>query len=255
MVRLSLLPALAVLGCGRVDFEELRVSDGGVPRCAINDVVDDPLSVSGKTFRYTSFDNNISPVSGVAVTAGPVGATTPAISGADGTYQENLTTGGVPIDARMVATLAGNYTTWIHSDLPLDRPISGPPGAAFAYGDVPIWDAGSMTSIYNTAGESLDAMRGTLNVAVRDCDGNAIAGAVVTFTPPPRRQFYQNAVGTAINTAATELPFTHAIALGAVPGTTHVSTIAPGFVFPETDVDVMAGTNNTILVVHGAPVP
>jgi hypothetical protein len=89
---------------------------------------------------------------------------------------------------------------------------------------------------------------------VRDCDGASLTGVSVTLTPPPDpagKLFYIAIDGTAGNQSATALPFTHAIALGMPPGPVTIHATGGGKTFVDQTVMVLAGTNNTLTVIHG----
>jgi hypothetical protein len=255
-VRLYPLPALALLGCGRFGFEpQLLASDALVtPACPLAVIAPDSLTITGSTFRYISFDNQTADVPDVDVSA-RIGASAVVTvrSGSNGAFRLDVPTGGVPVAIVLVAARLGDYTTAVHSDIPYDRPATGTRSQTFTPGDMPIWSGGSMASVYTTGGESLDSQRGTINVAVRDCAGSSVAGVSVTITPAPRRRFYQDATGQPGNTTGTKLPYTNAIALGAVPGLTRIEASGAGLVFPVIEVPVLAGDNNTLVVIHGAP--
>jgi hypothetical protein len=264
-VRLFLLPTLAALGCGRFGFEPRVASDAGeldardavetiAPVCPIAAMVPDPLPITGSTFSYTSFDNMTADLPNVTVTA-RVGGTVVGMvqSGANTQYSLPVPTGGMGVPVVLAGERGGYYTTTIHSDLFYDRPVAGQRGSIFRLGDIPIWDVGAMGSVYSAAGEPLDSMRGTLNVAVRDCAGAPVAGVTVTVTPAPRRQFYQAVDGAPGNMTATVGPFTHLIGLAAPAGMTKISASGAGLVFQDVEVPVLAGTHNTLVVIHGAP--
>ena len=252
------LPAvLALCGCGRVGFEARGGVDAGdamaarLSPCPLPASVPDPVDVTGATFRYTSFDNASAVISDVDVTAQVAGATVAQTrSGVSGNYQLRVPTAGEPVPVVIVAEQTGYYTSSLHSDVPLAAAAAGQRGAVFTYGDLPLWSAAAMSSVYGTAGEPLDSQRGTINVAVRDCDGGSLAGVRVTITPAPRTQFYQDPQGTSTNRSATQAPYTHAIALGAEVGATTISASAPGLEFFDLVVDVRPGTNNTLVVIH-----
>lgn len=248
--------ALAAFGCGRVGFEghtdanDAVMATRSVP-CPLADTAPDPVEIRGETFRYTSFNNTTATVGGASVAAWIGGADKAQVqSTGAGAYTLAVPTGGQPAAVTLVGAAAGYYTTWFYSDQPVDAPVMGNRGAILTWGDMPLWDAGAMGAVYTEGGASLSDTLGTLNVAVRDCDGQSIPGVTVTITPAPGKQFYQASDGSAGNTSSTVAPFTHAIALRAVPGLTHIAASGPGIEFREIDVPVQAGMNNTIVVIH-----
>jgi hypothetical protein len=149
----------------------------------------------------------------------------------------------------------GNFfTTHVTTDVLVGSHQMGTRGMVWKLGDAPIWDAGSMNSIYTSAAVGYDAGFGTLNVAVRDCAGAPLVGVTVTLTPPPAaggKLFYQAIDGTAGNTTATAGMFTHASALRVPPGPVTIHATGAGKAFIDQTVMVLAGTNNTLTVIHG----
>ena len=226
-----------------------------VPACPVAATAPDPLAISGETFSYITFDNQSVSVNAVVIVArDAAGATLASTTSSNaGVYSLSVTGHSTPVVTSLVAQKAGYFTTAVYSDLPFDRAVAGQRAGVFTLGDLPVWDAASMGSVYNTASEAVDPAKGTVNVAVRDCGGSSVVGASVTITPPPKRMFYQNAMGTPSNTMSTTAPYTHAIGLAAEPGPTVFTASAPGLVFPTVQIDVLAGMNNTLVVLHGAP--
>jgi hypothetical protein len=259
------LAAALLTGCGRFAFDDLT-SDGSL---ALGDVgpldaapvnecvpgpVPDPLMISGQTFRYTDFDNTSAPVGAVMVRETFATNMQATLSDGNGNYSFGITTGG-NAGALTMDIARGNYfTTHVSTDVLIGSHQAGTRGPVWTIGDAPIWDAGSMDAIYASAGVPYDAAFGTLNVAVRDCAGAPVEGVTVTLTPPPAtmgKLFYQAKDGTAGNTAATTGTFTHAIALRMPPGLVTIRASGAGKTFADHTVMVLAGTNNTLTVIHG----
>lgn len=253
------LAAALLTGCGRFAFDELAGSPDAtaidaapMARCGRAPTAPDPLTISGQTFRYTSFDNKTTPVDGVGVivTLGAVMAG--ATSDSTGDYTLAIPTGGRAGAFEMQIARAGYFTTWLSSDLPVTGNLSGMRlDPVLRLGDAPIWDMGSMGSVYSAGQTTYDPQRGTLNVAIYDCDENPLPGVSVSFSQTPAKQFYLSPDGSPSNTTATATPFTHAIALGMPAGPVTIHVTGAGKTFEDRTVMVRAGDNNTLVVMHG----
>jgi hypothetical protein len=255
------LAAALLTGCGRFAFDE-QTSDAAVGDDATGDttaVVDEcnpgtapsPLMLSGQTFRYISFDNSSAPVETTTVSETFATNTQTIVSDVNGDYSFGISTGGNPGALTMDISRVNFFTTHISTDVNVGSHQMGMRGMVWKIGDAPIWDPGAMTQIYSNASVSYADTLGTLNIAVRDCDGASLTGVSVTLTPAPGKLFYIAVDGTAGNQSATALPFTHALALGVPPGPVTIHATGGGKTFVDRTVMVLAGTNNTFTVIHG----
>ncbi len=257
------LAAALLTGCGRFAFDEQTVDGAlgndatdtaaGVDEC-LPGTAPSPLTISGQTFRYVSFDNTTAPVDGVTVSETFATNTQQHLSDANGDYSFGITTGGNPGAFTMDLSRANFFSTHISTDVLIGGDQKGERGMIWKLGDAPIWDQGAMTQIYSNAGVSHSLGLGTLNVAVRDCQGASLTGVVVTLTPPPDstgKLFYIAVDGTAGNQSATALPFTQALALGVPPGPVTIHASGGGKTFIDQTVMVLAGTNTSFAVIHG----
>lgn len=236
---------LPLAACGRVDFQPAPLA------CGIAPTAPDTLRLAGTTFAYTSFNNTIKPVPDVPITVAYDGETVLATSQADGSYAIEYPTDGIAHPLVIAYAPAGYFTSTVFTDQVVDRDITGATTGQWRLGDAPVWPPSAMTAIYAASGETRDPTRGSLNVAVRDCDGNGVAGAEVTISPPPGRLVYQDVDGSPSDTLAhTVDPFAHAIAHNAAPGLTTITARKDGRVFAETLVTVGAGNQVTLAIVR-----
>jgi hypothetical protein len=225
----------------------------------VSAVAPDPLRISGTTIEYKNFQNGYDPVSQVALAArDPIGnLIAQATSDAAGTYALVIATGGVPTEAIVTASMTGYFDTIVATDVPYASNTAGTGAAVWSLGDVPLWKSASMGVIYSSAGFTRDATAGTLNVAVRDCAGNPIAGVTVTIDPPPSTPSggirYQGADGMASTTLmATDSTFGNVLAFNAIAGATRITASKPGVAFGEANVVVDPGSVNTLTLIRGA---
>lgn len=259
MYRASLL----LLGaCGRLGFDALH---GAAPDAAV-DTVDaivarhchDPatpaptITVSGTTFYYTSFTST-NPLAGVTVQIADGSATPPsATTDMQGHYSVSVATNGAPVPAQLVYAAPSYFTTTLWLDAPLTHDLTGTASPYVWGGDAPLWNSGAMGVVYQAAGVTEDPMAGSINVRPTDCAGNLIAGVSVQISPSPGQLFYIDATGQPSSTlTATVDPYPTAFAANAVAGTTHVTLSGGGLTWPALDIDVLAGSNNTLVVVRG----
>jgi hypothetical protein len=231
--------------CGRFDF------DPRVVPCALSATTPDPVTLSGTTFHYTSFNNTTAPVAGTRVTAlSDVGGNMLAqtTSDASGGYSLAIPTQGVPRSTVLVFEQSNYLTTSAIPDLPLDRDITSQ-HSLWATGDGPLWSVGSLDSVYSAGNVSRRPALGTINVAVVDCAGNTIEGVTVELDPAPERVEYLAVSGPSASLTSTVNPFTAAVAFNAVPGPTHVSAAKSGRVFLDRTL-VIRGGEDTITVMR-----
>lgn len=108
-----------------------------------------------------------------------------------------------------------------------------------------------MGSVYSANPNPYDLAKGTLNIAVRDCDDNIVEGAAVSVTPAPETLQYIDSGGLpSTQISATVAPYTTAIAFNAIPGPTHITVTKDGVTIYSFDVDTRAGRYVEIPVVH-----
>lgn len=228
------------------------VAQVNVP-CATTTSIPGSVTIAGETFTYTAVANVTSPVANAAVVVldssnAVLGATTGDASGA---YSLSVDLGGAPQSFSIKYAPPGYWTTHIYPDVPLDHSILGPNMDRWRLGDGPIWGDGEMGSVYGSVGLSIDAARGTINIAVRDCSEDVIEGVSFDVQPPPERLSYIDASGNISSTlTSTIAPYTSAIALNAQAGPTHITASKAGLAFLEMDLDVPAGNVVTYPAFH-----
>jgi hypothetical protein len=247
--------------CGRLGFDETgdARSDGTdvIAACARNPSAPDPLAVTGTTFRYMAFDNSTRTLlSGVSVTAydadvGTQLATT--TSDAGGGYTLVMSTGGTPPRVRLVYTVPSHFQTEVTIDRSVDRDVSGANAQVWSVGDGPLWNLAGMTSFYSTASVPRDTTRGTLNISIRDCGGQPVAGVMVSVSPPPAKMLYQADDGSLVTSGETLPKFATVFGVNALAGPNTISVTAPGLTFPPMTVDVGADQFNTLVILHADP--
>lgn len=261
----GLFVVLLGAGCGRLSFSgsgqgEVDAAEdaGGGPAdayvgCGLR-ATPDPLTVSGQTFRYTSFDNDRNAMPGVA--ASLLDRATGTIidddtSMGDGSYSLQVTTGGLPADVMLQFEADAFFTTRFVPDVELDADVAGANAPLWSPGDAPLWNANAMGMVYDVVGATLDPARSTVNIAVRDCAGNAVEDVAVIADPAPGTLVYQGADGRPSATASgTVAPFAHALLLNAVPGPTRITGTKAGVTFVELTLDVPAGDFNTLTILR-----
>jgi hypothetical protein len=242
------LSALIVAGCGRLDFAEVRDAPPVVPfACPANTT--STVAITGRTFRYTNFTNQVAALDGVTVEALDRDGAVAAMTTSDGAGNYTLTF--APGDVHFRYARATYEPSIVYSDMIVDRDLAAMAQPLFALGDGPLWQTGAINSVYGSAGVARDTTKGTLNIGLRDCDGNALEGVTVTLDPPPGASTYQADDGTPDPTlTATIGPFAHYIALNAAPGPTRVIAAKDGLRFGELTVDVTEQAS-TLAIVHG----
>lgn len=247
--------------CGRVQFDELAAPavdaalDVAMARLrGVPDAAPPTITLGGQTFEYTSFNNTKQPVGLVQVMAFDAASGVPLASGtsaASGAYSVEVMTGGMPRRVALRYALTGYFTTTSFPDLELAASVAGGTQPVWTFGDAPVWSAGAMASVYATSGVTRDDLKGTLNVAVRDCAGAVIDGVSVDIVPAPGALRYQAMDGLPSTTlTATVSPYGRVLALNAEPGVTRVTAIKAGRTFLDTEVTVLAGSNNTLAIVR-----
>jgi hypothetical protein len=246
--------ALLCAACGRVGFDPHGdgIAAAGRP-CGAQPSAPDPVTITGTTYRYTSFGNTRGAIAGVTVAAVDAqGAVLAQVtSSPQGDYALAIPTGGTAPMVSLRYTDGADYTTTVYPDAPLDRALAPTMTTLFALGDGPLWSGGSMASIYSTVGATLDATKSSMTIEAYDCAGVALEGVAVTVTPSPEVLGYTGPNGTPVDTlTTTALPDTLVVAFNAIPGMTHVTASKPGFTFVEQDVLVAQGHQNQVVVVR-----
>ncbi len=253
--------AVAVLlaGCGRLGFDGASQADGTVGDglsaeaspdadlrnlCETASIAPATIHLRGFAFRYTSFENERTPLSDATIAA--MGASTR--SAQDGSYDLALATNGAPLSSLVVRyTLGADFVTDVHFDTPVERDITGPYTAVLTLGDGPIWNAVAMNSIYSTAALTRDPSRGLINIAARDCFGVPIAGAAIDIQPPPEALLYQADDGQ-LTAGETQPRYGQAFAMNAPAGPTTIHVTHPAHTFADVSVTVLPGAVNTLVV-------
>lgn len=242
--------------CGRLHFDE-RVDAPDVPaRCAPSAVAADPLTITGTTFRYMSFDNEARTIlGGATVTAFDVqrGKGTTTTSDASGRYTVTIATDGTPTALRLEYALPSHFTTQVTIDRAVDRDIAGATDAVWTLGDGPLWNAGTMDQFYAVAGTARQAANGTLNIAVRDCAGAPLGGVTIDVSPAPELLRNQANDGTLAAGGTTSDRFATVFGLNAAAGTTTITASADGYTFRPLTVAVTADLYNTLAILHADP--
>lgn len=274
------LVTIAVLGagCGRLAFDARGGADDDVDidaghdaatdaptqvrpgddPCLRNIVASDPVVITGKTYRWTSFSGNRQPVADVTVTAMPNFVDDPIAqtrSDAQGDYTLVIPTGGAPTG------LVIDYTpddgafmeTTVTFDYLVESDLTGPYLNYYNLGDGALWQTSAMTSVYSEYGVTYDNGLGTIAISVRDCNNAPVAGATV-MTDPPSSIGYQDDDGLAAPAGTTETQpvFGHAIAMRAAPGPTTVSATHPTRMISTEQLVVDAGDNSMVVVLRAS---
>jgi hypothetical protein len=252
--------AMVVLaGCGRFAFDPARADAelADTPVAAFScptGPAPDPLTISGKAFRYTNFTNGMSPIDSADVRAYAGGMQVGAATTApDGSYTMDVATGGAAMSTYLTYNKSTYLLTRVFLDGLLDRDLVAGMGGLWNPGDGPLWDDTQMNMIYAAANVTRTAGAGAINVGVRDCANNPIPGVVVTFDPPPSSLRYQDDSGMP-NATLTETgaAFGHVLALNPQSESTHVTAMKDGLRFSEATFTVSPTTNNLVLL-HGGP--
>jgi len=263
------LLVLATAACGRVAFD-LRedaavdvLEDGAADastlvRCSASSTAPATVTVTGRTFRYTNFDNTWAPVPSTQVTAKRVtdGTTIGDItSDSNGDYAVAIATGGQAAPVVLAFDPGGAFlVTDALVDLPLTDDLVAPAlttNDVYSLGDGPVWDAGAMQAIYTQVTLTRSTQAGTLNLAVRDCAGNPVDGITVELQPPSELLRYQAPDGSASATlTSTGPPFSHALAFNSPAGPTRVIARDQGIVVADQLVDVAGGTSYTMATIR-----
>jgi hypothetical protein len=243
-------------GCGRIAFDPLTEDGSGTPGAPCpSQPAADTVTISGTTFRYTSFTNAKSPVDLTVVTATRFGGGNLAMatSDVDGSYSMSATIGGVATPAYITYNRTSYLPTRTFLDAPLAGDLVGTGAILWAPGDGPVWNATQMDMLYTAASVTRVGTSGAINVGVRDCANNPIAGVQVTFDPPPGAVVYQDDTGMPNNQlTATGATYGHVLALNPAFASTHITAMKDGYTFTTATFTVSDGTNNLVLL-HGAP--
>lgn len=214
--------------------------------CAIADSVPDPIDFSGTTFQYTTFDNMNAPIAGVTVMTVDGISTT---SNSSGSYNLSIPTGGMPRPISVTYSAASYMPSILTIDRPIDRDIVGSAQPLWQLGDAPLWSTSATSSVYQAFGETMIGGKGTVNVALRTCDGAIVTGAVVTTNALVGAIGYTGPNGVPA-AGASQGPFAHAILFNVDPGPATISVNAAGLTFRDLEIDVRSDTNN-LAVMHG----
>ena len=247
--------------CGRLNFDDRVDDDGGdahvIPGlCMPNATAPDPLTISGTTFRYMSFDNSQrTPLASVTVSALDENGTQVAVATSDAMarYTLSIQTGGAAPRLVLAYALIGSFDTRVTIDRPVDRNITGANMAVWTVGDGPVWDQATMNQFYAAAGTTRLATRGTLNIAIRDCADQPIPNVTIDIAPAPELVLYQSDDGMLVSSGSTLGRFATAFALNAVPGPTTITATADGYTFAPLGVMVYQDQANTLAIAHADP--
>jgi hypothetical protein len=155
-----------------------------------------------------------------------------------------------PGATRIDYTLTSYFPSHLYLDQPLDRDTAGLDTNLWTLGDAPLWTAGGMANVYDSVTTTRDPGRTTLNVAIRHCDGSAIAGIVVTTEPPPETMAYTTDTG--LGGTETTPPNTNAVAFNQEAGPVTVRAVDPSgtLTFPELRFELIAGDENALTILH-----
>jgi hypothetical protein len=250
--------ALVAAGCGRVGFDARGTNDatGGMQAqrpCGATTTAPDPVMLAGVTYDYNGFLGNLGEVPQATVAAADRSGTVLATTTSDsaGNYALEIPTGGVAPLLVMTFTQDSFFTTTAFFDAPLDRDTTSPSQQVWIDGDGPLWTLGAMVSVYETSltGQTVNQTKGSLSVTATDCSGQPLAGVSITVDPEPDELDY---IGTAqgyplAGATATLAPNSEAVGFNAQPGTTHISATAPGYTFEDQTVEVLGGSNMTLI--------
>lgn len=247
--------AFVLAGCGRLGFDPSNDASPAPFRCA-TPPVPDSLTVSGKTFRYNSFDNlMIATLSATNVDLhftdnGQIQGTA---SDAMGFYSMAFPFGSAPRPAYVAYTRTSFMPTYVFLDGLLGTDLIGPGNQLWLPGDGPLWNDTQMNMIYAAGNVTRSPNAGSVNVGVRDCMNNPIPGAQIVFDPSPGDVRYQDETGMpGAVLAETGTKFGHGFAFNPAIASTHVTAIKDGYRFTEATFDVTDGSNNLVLI-HGGP--
>jgi len=233
--------------------------DGVAARpCSLPETAPPTITISGKTFEYTMFNNTSRPVGPAMVTLHDVpsmGSLVQVPSLPTGEYALGVMTNGVPKRVALRYARSGYFTTTAIADLAIADSTIGGGLPLWSFGDAPMWSNGAMSSVYMAAGLPRVATKGTLNIAVRDCSGAFIEGGSVVVDPPPigpeGEYRYQGMDGRPSTTLTTTIRrFAHVVVFNAEPGLTRVTAVKDGRTFLDSDVEVLAGSNVTLATVR-----
>jgi hypothetical protein len=250
--------SIMLAGCGRLAFDPVAgdgaLGDSQTSFTCPTGPVPDPLTISGKAFRYTSFTNGMTPIDSADVRVYsmgmPVGAATTL---PDGSYTIDVMTSGTAMPTYLTYSKSTYLLTRVFLDGLLDRDLVAGMGGLWSPGDGPLWDDTQMNMIYGTSMVVRATGAGAINVGVRDCANNPIPGVKVIFDPPPGDIRYQDDAGLPSTLLSeTGSAFGHVIALNPVAASTHVTAMKDGYRFSEATFTVSPTTNN-LLLIHGGP--
>lgn len=258
MHRVFLGSCLAACACGRVGFEARGDASNSatdvraVAPCPVNPSVPDPITVSGQTFRYTSFDNMLALLPSVSVYAFDgdaqqtlIATTTSEVTA--GAYTLSIPTGGVAKNMVLVYQVTNQLNTTVTLDASLDRHVAGASQPLWQLGDAPLWSASATSSVYTAFGDSRVATKGTVNVAVRTCAGAIIEGVQISIDVATTGIGYTGPDGVPAQ-GATQPPFAHAVLFNVEPGRATITASKDGMTFPSVGISVVADANNLTII-------
>jgi hypothetical protein len=241
--------AVISIGCGRIAFDPLGGEtftqvdaaqvDAAGAACPLSATVPDPLSVSGRTVQVSAlgqFSDEPSVVVSILAPDGSLlGMTTS--SSTNGDFTLSVSTGGKPMAFVTTLEKATLLTTWIVPDQPISSHVM--------YGSTsPFLGSSSGNSVlYSIGSTGYDNARGTVLVHVRDCSGQSIEGATISFTPGAEKIVYSNSLG-APSASETVTGITgRAWGLNVPPGPVQITANKSGMTFTTHEIVVVAGDN------------
>ena len=209
----------------------------------------DTVTVSGTTVSVGSGGG--SPIGGVALAVYKVSAPTVALdtttSATDGSFSATLSTGGVPLDTFITATLASYRTSYVYTAQPIAASATGV--------DLPVIAQATFAQLSSALGNQDDTKNGALLVTTLDCSGKSITNATLAVTQGG------TPVGTVVNLGFASQTLADVFFVFNVPdGDTQVSASASATTFPETPRTITAheapaGGEGTLTIVTLIPGP
>ncbi len=219
--------------------------------CGAKTTAPDPLELSGDVFMYTDFKNSRSSLDGATIAAlADDGSILSTARSSGGSYAMTIATGGHAPSVRIRATLDNYYTTTTYLDTLVDRPVDVQTSSQWSFGEAPLWNAGSMISVYSVAGQAVDPSKGIYNIVVEDCLGQPLGGVAIEVTPAPAAQINLTSDGTADYNGLTLTPYSSAVGFNQPPGPAHITASAPGYTFAPVDVIMDSGVGTTMVLMQ-----
>ncbi|CAN5913580.1 hypothetical protein BH11MYX2_BH11MYX2_12830 [soil metagenome] len=255
---------IALAACGRLGFDGFGRTDGGddsggdtMPSnvCNRSAIAPEPLTIIGHAFQYLNFVGDLEGLpANMIARSSPLGGVLASTTAAeDGAYQLAIGTGGVPQTVWLDASIPGYFETKYWFDYALEHPIVGTFTPQLRPGDVPIWAAGALNSVYNSGSAVRDDGRGTLIVTVLDCDEQPVPDVTITLDPPLSTPTFVGPSGLFDLSATTTLaPYSQGVFLNASTGAVTVHATHATHAFLPYDVSVSAGEAVSVVVLHTA---